>query len=105
MADHFLIEPEQFDRYATLIGQLGAALADAELALASDLHDEGECWGDDDPGKSFAGAYGPKAETAFGNTQSVARHLGELHTALVDSSNRAKDQEAATSSANRNAGS
>ncbi|MFW0783844.1 hypothetical protein AAFP35_04935 [Gordonia sp. CPCC 206044] len=104
MADHFLLEPEQFTRYATLIGELGEQLKDAELILTSQLRYENECWGDDDPGKAFAGAYSPKANTAFTNADSVATHLNNLHVALVESAKRAQDEEQRNATANREAG-
>ncbi|GAB92221.1 hypothetical protein [Gordonia rhizosphera] len=104
MSDHFLLEPEHFKRYATLIGELGEKLKDSELMLTSSLHHEGECWGGDDPGKAFAGAYGPKGDTAFTNAHSVATHLNNLHAVLVESAKRAENQEQGNADANRNAG-
>ncbi len=104
MSDEFMIAPEQFRRYATLIGEVGEQLRQAQRSLARNLHAEGSCWGTDDPGSAFEGAYGPKGKTAFDNTDRAATHLRNLHIALIGSAGRAEAQESNNATANRIAG-
>ncbi|MGV9712478.1 hypothetical protein ACWDTI_17650 [Gordonia sp. NPDC003424] len=104
MSDHFLIEPELFERYTKLIGTLGDKLKDASLMLTTGLHHEGECWGDDDPGHAFEGAYSPKAKAAFSNSHSVATHLNKMHAAMEKALQHTKDTEAHNIRANTEAG-
>ncbi|MFW0783839.1 hypothetical protein AAFP35_04910 [Gordonia sp. CPCC 206044] len=83
MPDHLKVDVETFRKKANEFHTLAAQMSGAEQLLADGLQQEGECWGHDDTGSSFAEGYSPKATTAFQNASSHAQHLDELGTLLV----------------------
>ncbi|MYR07552.1 hypothetical protein GTV32_15125 [Gordonia sp. SID5947] len=83
MPDHLKVDVDTFRKKANEFHTLAGQMSSAEQLLADGLQHEGECWGHDDTGSSFADGYGPKATTTFQNATAHAEHLNGLADLLI----------------------
>jgi uncharacterized protein YukE len=87
MAGGFNVQTDRLRRGAGNFGTSGDALSQAGTTLGSALDAQGQCWGNDESGQSFAKDYVPnsqKVRDAFG---SLAEALQAIKTALEESAN------------------
>lgn len=87
MAGGFNVQTDRLRRGAGGFGDSGDALSQAGTTLGSALDGQGQCWGGDESGQSFAKDYVPnsqKVRDAFG---SLAEALQAIKTALEESAN------------------
>ncbi|MGB3442124.1 MAG: WXG100 family type VII secretion target [Actinophytocola sp.] len=87
MPDGFNVQTDRLRRGASGFGSSGDALSQAGTTLGSALDAQGQCWGNDESGQSFAKDYVPnsqKVRDAFG---SLAEALQAIKTALEESAN------------------
>jgi uncharacterized protein YukE len=87
MPDGFNVQTDRLRRGAGGFGGAGDALTTAGTTLGSALDAQGQCWGGDESGQSFAKDYVPnsqKVRDAFG---SLAEALQAIKTALEESAN------------------
>ncbi|MBB4905768.1 WXG100 family type VII secretion target [Actinophytocola algeriensis] len=87
MAGGFNVQTDRLRSGAGGFGESGDALSQAGTTLGSALDGQGECWGNDESGQSFAKDYVPnsqKVRDAFG---SLAEALQAIKTALEESAN------------------
>lgn len=87
MPDGFNVQTDRLRRGAGGFGGAGDAMSTAGTTLGSALDAQGQCWGNDESGQSFAKDYVPnsqKVRDAFG---SLAEALQAIKTALDESAN------------------
>jgi uncharacterized protein YukE len=87
MAGGFNVQTDRLRRGAGGFGDSGDSLSQAGTTLGSALDAQGQCWGNDESGQSFAKDYVPnsqKVRDAFG---SLAEALQAIKTALEESAN------------------
>jgi uncharacterized protein YukE len=87
MPDGFNVQTDRLRRGAGGFGSSGDALSQAGTTLGSALDAQGQCWGNDESGQTFAKDYVPnsqKIRDAFG---SLAEALQAIKTALDESAN------------------
>jgi uncharacterized protein YukE len=87
MAGGFDVQTDRLREGAGSFGSSGDALSQAGTTLGSALDAQGQCWGNDESGQSFAKDYVPnsqKVRDAFG---SLAEALQAIRTALEESAN------------------
>jgi uncharacterized protein YukE len=87
MPDGFTVQPDRIRAGATGVGGAGDALSTAGTTLGGALDAQGQCWGNDESGQSFAKDYVPnsqKVRDAFG---SLSEALQAIKKALDESAN------------------
>lgn len=87
MPDGFNVQTDRLRSGAGGFGTAGDALTTAGTTLGGALDAQGECWGGDESGQSFAKDYVPnsqKVRDAFG---SLSEALHAIRTALEESAN------------------
>ncbi|UGT70991.1 hypothetical protein LTT66_13000 [Nocardia gipuzkoensis] len=83
-----------------------AAIADAaqqELARLKDrLATEGECWGEDEPGRVFGDSYEPAAEKGITGFENLVHNLRGMSSSVADAGDALQDQDQNVGSQLRN---
>jgi uncharacterized protein YukE len=87
MPDGFNVQTDRLRRGADGFGSSGDALAQAGTTLGSALDAQGQCWGNDESGQTFAKDYVPNAQKVRDAIGSLAEALHAIKTALVESAN------------------
>lgn len=84
MDQSLYVDPDELRRVAADLRARAAETARMVAELKADLAREGECWGDDEPGRLFAESYVPESErnlTGFENlVQNIEAMSANLHT-------------------------
>ncbi|WP_406269868.1 hypothetical protein OH799_27495 [Nocardia sp. NBC_00881] len=75
MGQPLWIDTDELHASALELHQLAEETARMAAELNADLAREGECWGDDEPGKTFAQTYVPGAEQGMEGFENLAANL------------------------------
>jgi WXG100 family type VII secretion target len=87
MPDGFEVQPDRLRAGASGFGGAGDALSTAGTTLGSALDAQGQCWGNDESGQTFAKDYVPNAQQVREAFGSLAQALQAIKTALDESAN------------------
>lgn len=87
MPDGFNVQTDRLREGASGFGGSGDALSQAGTTLGSALDAQGECWGGDESGQTFAEDYVPNSQSVLDAFGSLAEALQAIKTALVESAN------------------
>lgn len=87
MAGGFNVQTDRLRRGADGFGSSGDALSQAGTTLGSALDAQGECWGNDESGQTFAEDYVPNSQNVRDAFGSLAEALQAIKTALEESAN------------------
>ncbi|MEV0295961.1 WXG100 family type VII secretion target [Nocardia sp. NPDC050710] len=95
MGQSLYVDPDEMRRTAAELRALAEETARVVAELKADLAREGECWGDDKPGKTFAESYVPGAKqgmTGFENlVQNVEAMSSNLRSTVESFENQDRD--------------
>jgi len=94
MPDGFEVQPDRLRSGATGFGGSGDTLSTAGTTLGNALDAQGECWGNDESGQTFAEDYVPGAEQVRAAFTSLAEALQAIRTALDESANSYENTDA-----------
>lgn len=87
MPEGFEVQPDRLRAGATGFGGAGDAMSTAGTTLGSALDAQGECWGGDESGQTFAEDYVPNAQSVREAFGTLAEALQAIKTALDESAN------------------
>lgn len=95
MDQSLYVDPEELRGAAAELRTRAAETARMMAELKSDLAHEGECWGDDEPGRMFAESYVPESDrnlTGFENlVQNIEALSANLHALASNFENQDRD--------------
>ncbi|GAB3444881.1 WXG100 family type VII secretion target [Actinophytocola sediminis] len=94
MPDGFEVQPDRLRAGATGFGGSGDALSTAGTTLGSALDAQGQCWGGDESGQTFAESYVPNAQQVREAFGTLAEALQAIKTALDESANSYENTDA-----------
>lgn len=91
MSKPIRVEPDILRAAAPKVADAADALAAAFAALSSSLSAEGECWGADEPGSSFAEGYVANADSRSQEIQGAVVKLRSVADKLIADANSFQD--------------
>lgn len=98
MNQSLYVDPDGMRGSAGELDSLASETAQLLAQLKADLAEEGECWGDDKPGKVFAESYVPSMERSMQGFENLVQNVSTLGTNLRTTAENfeSRDREAAS---------
>lgn len=87
MSKHVRVEPDTLRAVAPRFAELSDAIDSARGTLASAISAEGECWGSDETGDSFAKGYAGDVAPTMAAIASLVSVLGSMQERLTATAN------------------
>lgn len=99
------LDPEALRAVATHLEGYGAHAAQILAELREAMAQQGECWGNDDPGEQFAKTYVPSAHQGAEGLHTLAENLDSLGKGVANAVDTVEQQDAINAAAVNNAAS
>ncbi|WP_280366977.1 WXG100 family type VII secretion target [Nocardia wallacei] len=93
MTDSLRVDPADLRASASELRQRADEAARMAQELRAALADEGDCWGDDEPGEMFAQTYQPDAKRGMEGLEDLVADLEAMSTELKTSAETFEDQD------------
>ncbi|RDI54504.1 WXG100 family type VII secretion target [Nocardia mexicana] len=94
MSESLWLDPAQMDAMAAGLDQLAEEAAQMMNELQGALADQGECWGNDDPGKIFAQSYVPAARQGMEGLENLVANVRAMGPQVRNITDTLENQDA-----------
>lgn len=98
MSDQMRMQPEEIRTGGKKIGDSGDDLDQVLTTLKSALDGEGECWGNDEAGQTFAKDYTQGRDSVFESLKKVVEALGNIDDNLKATADDTETSDAGSAS-------